>query len=184
MTCIRNPPPLDAARAAVDYAFPWSELVTRYKFGNWTGSAHFLATLMLKVPEVRSALKELDDADHVIPMPLATERLSMRGFNQAWELAKGLSAISGTQAQADARLLLRVRHTHAQSELKREERAANVQGAFQLEPLQAHRIHGRRVVLVDDVMTTGASLHAAALALREAGARHITAIVLARTPAA
>ena len=81
----------------------------------------------------------------------------------------------------DAAMLLRTRHTAAQSALTRAERLQNVQGAFAVEPLRAHELRGRRVVLVDDVMTTGASLRAAASALRLAGAAHITALVFART---
>ncbi|MGH8804128.1 MAG: ComF family protein, partial [Polaromonas sp.] len=88
---------------------------------------------------------------------------------------------SPTLAQPDARLLLRVKHTRPQSQLKREARLANVKGAFQVDPLRVAEIKGRRVVLVDDVMTSGASLFTAAQALREAGAAHVTAVVLART---
>jgi predicted amidophosphoribosyltransferase len=98
------------------------------------------------------------------------------GFNQALLLAQHLAP-----RRTDARLLLRTRHTPAQSELKRAERLRNVQGVFAVEPLRAHELRDRRVVLVDDVMTSGASLHAASLALRQAGAAHITALVFART---
>ncbi|MGA8393023.1 MAG: phosphoribosyltransferase family protein, partial [Burkholderiaceae bacterium] len=83
--------------------------------------------------------------------------------------------------QTDASLLLRTRHTPAQSALNRSERLRNVQGAFAVEPLRAHELQGQRVVLVDDVMTSGASLHAAALTVRQAGAAHVTALVFART---
>jgi predicted amidophosphoribosyltransferase len=77
--------------------------------------------------------------------------------------------------------LLRVRHTQAQSELDLKGRLRNVQGAFAVEPLRHSAIRGKRVALVDDVMTSGASLFAAALALREAGAACVTGLVLART---
>ena len=105
--------------------------------------------------------------------------LRERGFNQAWEIARRVARALG--CAADAHLLLRTRHTPAQSELKRAERLRNVQGVFAVEPLRAHELRDRRVVLVDDVMTSGASLHAASLALRQAGAAHITALVFART---
>jgi predicted amidophosphoribosyltransferase len=78
--------------------------------------------------------------------------------------------------------LLRLRHTQAQSELPRDARQLNVRGAFLVDPLAAGQLQGRRVMLVDDVMTTGASLAAAATALLEAGARSVSALVIARTP--
>ena len=103
-------------------------------------------------------------------------RTRKRGFNQAHELARRLSS-----GKTDATLLLRTRETPAQSGLARAERLRNLRGAFAVEPLRAERIRGRRIVLVDDVMTSGASLFAAAEPLRLAGAAHITAVVLART---
>jgi ComF family protein len=111
-------------------------------------------------------------------MPLAPGRLRERGFNQAHELARRLAP-----RKAEPRLLLRIRETPAQSGLSRAERLRNLQGAFALEPLRAEAVRGRRVVLVDDVMTSGASLFAAAQVLRAGGAAHITAVVLARTEA-
>jgi ComF family protein len=172
--CLKDPPPLDACLAAVAYDWPWADCVTQFKFGarpDWAGT---LATVLRSTPWVEPALEQ---AELVLPMPLARERLAERGYNQALLLARHLAP-----DKTDAALLLRTRHTAAQSELKRAERLRNVQGAFAVEPLRAHELRGRRVVLVDDVMTTGASLHAAAMALRQAGAAHITALVLARTP--
>ena len=172
--CLKDPPPLDACLAAVAYDWPWADCVTQFKFGarpDWAGT---LATVLRSTPWVEPALEQ---AELVLPMPLARERLAERGFNQALLLARHLAP-----DKTDAALLLRTRHTAAQSELTRAERLRNVQGAFAVEPLRAHELRGCRVVLVDDVMTTGASLHAAAAALRQAGAAHITALVLARTP--
>lgn len=79
-------------------------------------------------------------------------------------------------------LLLRLRDTPAQSTLSRSERLTSLAGAFAVEPLQAKRLAGARVLLVDDVMTSGATLFYAARALRQAGAAHITGLVVARTP--
>lgn len=179
--CMRQRPPLNGTLAAVPYAYPWSTLITRYKFGGQHGWAGFFAGLLLGAPGAAQALGELQAQDWIIPLPLSAERLQTRGFNQAWELASALARQSQTRAQADTRLLLRVKHTRPQSQLKREARLANVKGAFQVDPLRAAGLDGRRVVLVDDVMTSGASLFAAAQALRDAGATHITAMVLART---
>ena len=132
-----------------------------------------MATLMRSTPWVDPAL---DAADWVVPMPLSQERLRQRGFNQAYVLARELAP---TVVRKD--FLLRIRDTPAQSSLPRRERLANVQNAFAIEPLQHHQLQGKRIVLVDDVMTSGASLNAAAHTLKHAGAQHVTALVFART---
>ena len=181
--CIRHPPPVDNTLVAVTYAYPWSELITRFKFGNRPGWAPFFATVLLGAAGVRLALEALHADDIIVPMPLSAERLQSRGFNQAWALTSALARQAGTPARLDPRLLLRVKHTQPQTTLQREARLANVRNAFQVEPLRAPLLAGRRVVLVDDVMTSGASLFTAAGALRAAGAAHITAIALARTSA-
>jgi ComF family protein len=180
-TCTCQAPPLDGTLAAVAYAYPWSTLITRYKFGEQHGWAGFFASLMRQTPGVAQRLDELSPQDWIIPLPLSAQRLQTRGFNQAWELASALARQSATPAQADARLLLRMRHTQAQTKLRREDRLANVRGAFQVDPLRVPSLQGRAVVLVDDVMTSGASLFEAARTLREAGAASVTALVLART---
>ena len=182
--CIRHAPPVDSTLVALTYAYPWSELITRYKFGNRPGWAPFFAARLLSAAGVRPVLEALHADDLIIPMPLSAERLQSRGFNQAWELTREMARQACTPAQPDARLLLRVKHTQPQTTLQREARLANVKGAFQVDPLRAQVLAGRRVVLVDDVMTSGASLFTAAQALRAAGAVHITAMALARTPAA
>lgn len=171
--CIRMPPPLDACHAAVPYAYPWSGLIASYKFREQPGWAGLFATLMRSAPWVEPAL---DAAQLVLPMPLSRERLAQRGFNQALEIARRLAP-----AKLESALLLRLRDTPAQASLDRAGRLSNVQGAFAVEPLRAGRMAGLPVVIVDDVMTSGASLHSAALALRKAGASRVTALVLART---
>ena len=181
--CSRHHPPVDATRVATDYAYPWSALITRYKFGDRPGWAPFFADLLIAAPGVKPDLDALQAGDLIIPMPLSAERLQSRGFNQAWELASALHARSGSAATPDALLLLRVKNTRPQTELQREARLANVKGAFQLDPLRQPLLTGRRVLLVDDVMTSGASLFTAATVLRAAGVTHITAVAIARTPA-
>ena len=111
----------------------------------------------------------------VVPMPLSRERLRERGFNQALELARQLAP-----GKTRHDLLLRIKHTAPQSALTRAERLRNVRHAFAVEPLGVQALSKAHVVLVDDVMTSGASLYAAASTLRSAGAERITAIVLAR----
>lgn len=171
--CAENPPPWDRALAVVDYAYPWDTLIAEFKFHENAAWAHAFAGLMHNAPWVGPAL---DDADVVLPMPLAPERLRHRGFNQSTLLARQLRPHKTLH-----HALLRVIHTAPQSSLPRKDRQSNVQGAFALDPFQREGIAGKKVVLLDDVMTSGASLAAATQALRRAGAAHITALVFART---
>jgi ComF family protein len=171
--CLSAPPPLDQCYAAVSYQYPWSALISQYKFNGKAGWARAFATLMRSAPWVEPALEQ---ADRVLPMPLSSQRLAERGFNQALLLARALSP-----RKAESDLLLRVKHTPTQTALDREQRAANVKGAFAMQPMRAGEVRGKRLVLVDDVMTSGASLFSAAATLRHAGAASVTALVLART---
>lgn len=171
--CVKSPPPLDRCLAAVPYAYPWSDLIVGYKFHQQPGRAGALALLLRSSPWVEPAL---DAADAVLPMPLSKARLQTRGFNQALMLARHLAP-----EKTDSRLLLRIKDTPPQSSLKRIERMDSVKNAFAVEPLLLKRVRGARLVLVDDVMTSGASLFAAARVLRAAGAAHITGLVMART---
>ena len=173
--CLREPPPLDACHAGVDYAYPWSGLIARFKFNGEPGWAGALAQRMARAPGVA---EELVRADLLLPMPLAQRRLAERGFNQALLLARALA-----RDKVEAQLLLRLRETGAQASLERKAREKNVAGAFGVEPLRALELQGAQVLLVDDVMTSGATLHAAARAVRQAGARRVAAVVLARTEA-
>ncbi len=171
--CTKKPPHIDAAYAAVSYGFPWAKLVHDFKFHDKPAWARSMASLMRSTPWVDPAL---DAADWVVPMPLSPERLRQRGFNQAYVLAQ---ALAPTLVRKD--LLLRIRDTPAQSSLPRRERIGNVQQVFAIDPLQQHQLQGKRLVLVDDVMTSGASVNAAAHTLKQAGAQHVTALVFART---
>jgi ComF family protein len=171
--CIKQPPPLDACVAAVAYAFPWSGLIARYKFSGNPGWASTFALLIRSTPWAEPAL---DRADVLVPMPLSKQRLQARGYNQALLLARALQP-----DKTDARLLLRIKDTPAQSTLDRKQRLLSVQGAFAVDPLLVERVSGKRIVLLDDVMTSGASIYAAAQALRAAGAAHMTGMVIART---
>jgi len=171
--CIVSPPPLDQCLAAVTYTYPWARLVQEFKFHEHTAWARSFAALLRSTPWVEPALEA---ANFVLPMPLSKERLQSRGFNQALLLARALEP-----AKVAHNLLLRIKDTPPQSSLPRKERLGSVKGAFAVDPLLASRLQGKHVVLVDDVMTSGASLHAAARVLRQAGAEYITAVVFART---
>lgn len=171
--CLKNPPPLDQCLAAVAYGYPWSRLIHDFKFHAEPGLARTFATLLRAAPWVEPLL---DAADLVLPMPLSQERLKQRGYNQALLLARLLNA---RKTRAD--LLLRIKDTPAQHTLKRSLRLTLLQDAFAVEPLHISALQGRHLLLVDDVMTTGASLHAAARTLLAAGASRVSAVVIART---
>ena len=175
--CLRAPPAFDSAWAAVDYGYPWSMLLAQFKFQQDPGAAHALAQLLACTPGVAAALAS---ASLIVPIPLSVERLRERGFNQAALLGQILARLPGSPDCA-SQLLLRCRHTPAQSSLPRGQRLGNLRGAFLVPPARAAQIAGQRLVLVDDIMTTGATLDAAAQALRQAGAIHICAMVVART---
>lgn len=165
---------LDRCHAAVDYDWPWNDLISRYKFGPEPGWAPALAALMRAAP---GAAEALDEADALLPLPLTQARLRQRGFNQALHLARALAP-----RKTRPGWLLRQRHAPDQHSLPRAQRLRNVQGAFAVAPGKMRLIDGQRLLLIDDVMTTGATLNAAAAALREAGAAEVSALVLARTP--
>jgi len=171
--CLKAPPPLDMCLAAVPYAFPWVHLLADFKFHEQPALVRFFAHLLKATPWVEPAL---ETADLLLPMPLSRQRLQVRGYNQAQLLARQLNA-----AKTRTDLLLRMVDTPAQHGLKRAQRLTALNGAFAVEPLKASVVKNARLVLVDDVMTTGASLNTAARVLKAAGAAHITGLVIART---
>ena len=176
--CLRDPPPFDHAVAALDYDFPWDRLILRLKFRAEPELARclaeLLATAVLHSQQTRP--------DWLLPVPLSAQRLRQRGYNQAWELARCLGARCGIAALPQG--LVRGRDTKHQLGLSRSAREANLRHGLWVDPGCAHRVQGRQVALVDDVMTTGATARAAAQALRQAGAAGVQVWVLARTPRA
>ena len=171
--CAQHPSPLDACVAAVSYTFPWAGCIARFKFQADPSLARALAHLMRHAPWVEPAL---DAATLVVPMPLAPTRLRERGFNQALELARHLAP-----HKTHAHTMLRRGDSAHQVGASRQERLDHVRDAFWVASDRVSAVRGQRVVLVDDVMTTGASMYEAARALRVVGAGHITGLVLART---
>lgn len=149
--------------------------MAEFKFRSDPGWAASLAALLRSTPWAEPAL---DAAQRVLPVPLSRQRLQERGFNQALLLAQHLAP-----HKTDGTLLLRLHDTATQRGLPRAQRLRNLRGAFAVEPLRATQVQGQHIVLVDDVMTTGATLEAAAQALLQAGAGSVTGLVLARTEA-
>jgi len=170
---------------AVDYAYPWDGLVASFKFRDQPGWSGTMARLMLQSPEVARLLRH---ADLMVPIPLTASRLGSRGYNQAWELVKALSQMAVRNRQRAAPILaqglVRMAEAPDQHSLPRSERLHNLRGIFSANPAHLARLGGCHVLLVDDVTTTGATLEAAAQALRQAGARRVSALAFARTPGA
>jgi ComF family protein len=177
--CLRRPPPWSAAVCAEDYAFPWDRLIADLKFHDQPEVARPLAERLAQA--VRDALETSDAAlpELLVPVPLSARRLRERGYNQAWELARRLGAALGIGA--DAQLLLRPVDTAHQATLPRAERERNLRGAFMVDPARRSAVDGRRIALVDDVMTTGATLREATLELLRAGAAEVQVWAIART---
>jgi ComF family protein len=176
--CLRRPPPLTATRAVFRYAAPLDRLLPRLKFHGDLAAGRLCANLMADALAGSLA----DDARPqglaprvLIPLPLHRDRLRARGFDQALELARPLGRALALPVADD--LLRRVRDTAPQSRLDAAARRRNLRGAFALAPGATPPAHA---VLVDDVMTTGATLHAAADALLRAGAQRVDAWVCAR----
>ena len=147
--------------------------MAQFKFQQDHAWASALALLMRSAPGVEDALAA---ADLLLPMPLSAQRLAERGFNQALLLAKALDA-----RKTQALTLLKLQHTAPQSTLKRSERLHNLVGALALDPLRAASLRGQQVLLIDDVMTSGASLNTAAQVLKQAGVQSVKGLVFART---
>ncbi len=171
--CMARRPAYDRARSALVYTGNARELIHRFKFRDETGLAPLLTVWAL---EAGAAL--LREADWVAPVPLHWMRLYRRRYNQSALLAGRLSAACGAAFAPD--MLRRVRRTRPQTELGRRERGRNVAGAFRVSPAWRDRVRGARIVIVDDVLTTGATLEACARVLKRSGAARVDALSVAR----
>jgi ComF family protein len=174
--CLVDPPPFRHTVCAVDYDFPWAQLLQAFKFEGQVDLVGPLAALL------EEALRRTNSPRPalVLPVPLAPQRLRERGYNQAWELARRVARSLRLPARAD--LLQRPLQAAPQAELSRAERQRNLRAAFWVPPEATALIAGRELALVDDVMTTGATAREAAAALHRAGAAAVDIWVLARTP--
>jgi ComF family protein len=173
MQAIADPPAYDRARAAVRYDDVARMLVHQLKYQDRTDLAPTMGRWM-----ARAGQELLAGADILVPVPLHWRRAFSRRFNQSGALARAISRASGVPVSRDA--LRRVRPTEHQIGLSRTERASNVQGAFQVGAERRAEIQGRRVVLVDDVLTSGATTDACARALLRAKAATVDVLVFAR----
>jgi ComF family protein len=169
--CLQRAPRFDRVVAPLEYAHPVDALVQSLKYRAGLASARPLACALA------DALESEPYPDLVLPMPLAAERLAQRGFNQAGEIARLVCREFGLSATEE--LVQRVRAGPAQASLPWKERARNVRGVFRCET----NLAGKRLAVVDDVLTTGATLDAVAAELKRAGAQEVVGWIAARTVA-
>nr|WP_240609585.1 ComF family protein [Phenylobacterium deserti] len=171
--CMARPRAFDAARAACLYDETSREPILKLKHADRLDLAPLLARWIS-----RSASELLEQADAIAPVPLHPGRLLRRRFNQAAEIARPLSRLSGVPYLPDA--LVRRRATDTQGGKSGSGRRRNVAGAFETPAGRRHLVADRRILLVDDVMTTGATLEGCARALKQAGASRVDVAVVAR----
>lgn len=169
-TCLSSPAPCRLIRALSAYQGPVAAVVHAFKYG---GRRRAAAWAGLRMARALESYPELGGCDALVPMPLHARRAKKRGYNQALVLAEAIAASTGKPVME---LLRRPRATAEQWRLTRRQRLDNVREAFSAAPAAA----GRRILLIDDVCTTGASLQAGAGALLKAGAQSVRGYVFAR----
>jgi len=168
--CQQKPPAFDEARALYQYSTPVATLIQQVKYGGQLALARELGERLGELISGDTATLP----DWLLPVPLHANRLRRRGYNQALELARPLSRRLGIALEP--RLATRVRATAPQQELDRRERARNLRGAFAVR----QDLDGRNIAIIDDVMTSGATVASLARALKRAGAKRISVWVVAR----
>jgi len=173
--CIDSPPPFERARAALRYDNASRRLVLPFKHGDRIEFAAVLARLM-----VQAGADLLREADVIVPVPLHRRRLFVRRYNQAALLAQALGRMTGRRAMVDA--LARVAATRSLDGKSAAERRDEVAAAFAVRPRRASQLEGRRILLIDDVMTSGATAAACGAALLAAGAAAVDVLVAVRVP--
>ena len=165
--CLADAPHYDATVAALAYRFPADTLVHALKFRGQLALAPLMGDLLVE--------KIGEQIDLVVPVPLSRERLRERGYNQAAEIARHVA--KQRRVRLELTVIIRERNTLAQSDLPWSDRARNVRGAFRCE----RSLDGAAIAVVDDVMTTGATLDELAATLKRAGAARVVNWVVART---
>lgn len=173
--CLRDPPRFDRTAAPYLYDGPARQLVLAFKNGREAYATPMAAAMLRAAPDW------VGPDTLVCAVPLHRWRLAARGYNQALVLARAIARASGAPLHPD--LLVRVKATPRTNGLSRRQRQLNVKGAFRLAPDAGARIAGREVILVDDVMTSGATASAAARLLKRAGAARVSVLVHARVAA-
>ena len=171
--CVVKQPAYNSARAAFQYDDLSRPMVLGFKHGGRTEGLHIFAAHMR-----RAGRHFLDGADYLVPVPLHYGRRVKRRYNQSALLARALARITGAKFNPD--MLLRHRATPTQGGKSASGRRRNVQGAFRVRETETNVVKGAKIILIDDVMTTGATLESCARTLRRAGASQVDALTLAR----
>lgn len=175
-SCISSPPDFDATHAVFEYGFPIDAMIQRYKYDN-------MQSLSQTFGQFLSEKTAHETIDLIIPMPMHPTRLKQRGFNQALEIARVLDrylTLKNIQ-KLDYKSVIRQTLTPPQASLPLKQRVKNIKGAFKVNGDRLNQFQAKRVAIVDDVMTTGASLNELAKTLKKAGAAHVECWVIART---
>ena len=175
--CQSHQPAYDATIAAAEYAAPLDQLVLELKFGGVLALAPWFGSMLSAAVQAHHGF-ELPTV--LCPVPLGPRRLVERGFNQALEIARPLSATLGIALHA--RLAVRALDTAAQSGVAPAQRRKNIRNAFIVAPDALALVRGQHIGVVDDVMTSGATLHELAATLKRFGAARVSNFVFARTP--
>jgi ComF family protein len=173
--CVDTPPPFERARAALNYDKASRRLVLPFKHGDRTEFVAVLARLM-----ARAGARLAREADVLVPVPLHRRRLFVRRYNQSALLARALGRMTGRPVLVDA--LIRLHATRTLGGKSAAERREEVAGAFAVRPRCASLLEGRRILLIDDVMTSGATAAACAESLLAAGASAVDVLVGVRVP--
>ena len=171
--CLKDPPSWTRARAALAYDDGSKPMILRFTHADYTQAAATFAIWMQ-----RAAGPLLEEADIIVPVPLHRWRLFRRRYNQSALLALSLGRRAGPRVIPD--LLLRKRNTPSQGSLSAKQRQRNVAGAFAVQPRWRAALKDARVLLVDDVFTTGATLEACSKTLYRGGAARVEVLTLAR----
>lgn len=174
--CLAHPPPYSAVMACFDYRFPLDRLVQSFKFSANLGLVQFFTDAMVRAVQLRTGRSDSGNMRDalLVPVPLAPKRIAERGFNQSALLATAVGRALDIPVVHDR--LRRVRETPPQSGLDGAARRRNLRGAFAYK----EALHGERVILVDDVMTTGTTVAEAAEVLLASGAKDVSVLVVAR----
>ncbi len=170
---IADPPIYDRARAVARYSETMRDLIQSFKYRDRHEALSLFGRWL-----VSAGRELLSDAELVVPVPLYRARLWTRRFNQSAMLARSVTAQSGVPV--DCFVLRRVRATASQVGLNLRQRRQNVAGAFRVDPARKDRVRGKKIVVVDDVVTTGATADACARTLKRAGAARVDILALAR----
>jgi ComF family protein len=189
--CEDHPPMFDHGVAALDYSLPWSSVLAQLKFQQDPALASALANLMLSSIVHRWQLKprpglpalqrlRAGAPSLIVPVPLSSQRLQERGYNQAALLAHQLG--KQLHLPVNTNLLTKHRHTPRLMSLHAQERQQRIRGAFTVAQASQQGLKNRHVAVVDDILTTGATLNEISRVLWQAGAREISVWVVARTP--